>query len=269
MQRLEDRPELLDGPLDDLVLLRGNLRDLRRVNRWLGGVALSRSALVALVTKSRSGRAGLRADLRERPVTMLDIGTGSADIPVALVEWTARRGLQLRVEAIDERHEVVDFARGVAAATAAVELQVADGPPLPYRSESFDIAHASMVTHHLEPPDLAAFLAEMRRVSRVGVIVNDLHRGWFDWIVAWVLSRTLTRNAMTRNDAPLSVRRAYRADEIAAVAQQVGLDEVARFKGFLGHRYALVFAPMRPPAGTGPDGSGRPSTWRPRDEWMA
>jgi SAM-dependent methyltransferase len=182
------------------------------------------------------------------------------------------------VEAIDERHEIMDFARGVAAATSAVELQVADGPPLPYRSGSFDIAHASLLTHHLEPDDLVAFLAEMRRVSRFGVIVNDLDRGWFEWIGAWLLSRTLTRNAMTRHDAPLSVRRAYRADEIAEAAEQVGLDEVARFSGFLGHRYALVFAPMGPPDEQDePDESdepddgmpSRPSAHRPRDEWMA
>jgi ubiquinone/menaquinone biosynthesis C-methylase UbiE len=267
MQRLADRPELIDGPLEDLAVLRDNLRDIRRVNRWLGGIALSRRALIALVTQSRSGRGALRADLRQRTVTMLDIGTGSADIPVALVEWTARRGLQLRVEAIDQRHEIIDIAQEVAADTEAVMLQVADGPPLPYRSGSFDIAHASLTTHHLEPDELTAFLGEMRRVSRVGVIVNDLHRGWFEWLIAWIMSRTLTRNELTRHDAPLSVRRAYTADEIAEAAEQVGLDEVARYRGYLGHRYALLFAPMGPVEGSDP--SRPPSTRRPRDEWMA
>ena len=41
MQRLTDALELLDGPLDDPATLAGNLRDLGRVNRWLGGVDLS------------------------------------------------------------------------------------------------------------------------------------------------------------------------------------------------------------------------------------
>ena len=38
MERRTDAVELLDGPLDDPAALRGNLRDLRRINRWLGGV---------------------------------------------------------------------------------------------------------------------------------------------------------------------------------------------------------------------------------------
>ena len=40
MRRTPDVEELLDGPLDDPAALIGNLRDLRRVNRWLGGVSL-------------------------------------------------------------------------------------------------------------------------------------------------------------------------------------------------------------------------------------
>ena len=41
MERLTDAVELLDGPLDDPAVLAGNLRDLRRINRWLGGISLS------------------------------------------------------------------------------------------------------------------------------------------------------------------------------------------------------------------------------------
>ena len=39
MRRLAGAHELLDGPLDDEAALRGNLRDLGRINRWLGGTA--------------------------------------------------------------------------------------------------------------------------------------------------------------------------------------------------------------------------------------
>src|SRR4029453_17657287 len=48
MDRLTDGVELLDGPLDDPDVLAGNLRDLRWINRRLGGVELSASAIDAL-----------------------------------------------------------------------------------------------------------------------------------------------------------------------------------------------------------------------------
>ena len=49
MKRLTDGVELLDGPLDDRATLAGNLRDLRRINRWLGGVRLSAAGIEALM----------------------------------------------------------------------------------------------------------------------------------------------------------------------------------------------------------------------------
>src|ERR1700687_474619 len=88
MKRLDDAVELLDGPLDDPVALAGNLRDLRRINRWLGGAALSSAAIQAL--------AAHRAEM-----TLLDVGTGGADIPLALLTWARRNGRRMTVVAID------------------------------------------------------------------------------------------------------------------------------------------------------------------------
>ena len=86
-------------------------------------------------------------------------------------------------------------------------------------------------------------LREMARVSRRGVIVNDLDRTQLSWLGAWLLAHLATRNRYTRHDAPLSVRRAYRPVEVQDMAAAVGLTRVARLGGFMGHRYALVLAP--------------------------
>src|SRR5918998_5623219 len=57
MRRLAHAQELLDGPLDDDATLEGNLRDLARVNRLLGGTDLSDRALDALAGEpARGGR---------------------------------------------------------------------------------------------------------------------------------------------------------------------------------------------------------------------
>jgi hypothetical protein len=90
----------------------------------------------------------------------------------------------------------------------------------------------------------------MARVSRLGVIVNDLERTRRFWIGAWLLSRVATRNAYTRHDAPRSVLRAYRSAEVAQLATRVGLVESARFHDPLRHRYAICFVRARA-TGTG------------------
>src|SRR6476660_5586111 len=94
MRRSVDVDELLDGPLDDGRAVVGNLRDLARANRWLGGVRLSALGIAALAP----------ADM---PLSVLDVGTGGADIPLALIERARRGRRRLTVTAIDHRPEIL------------------------------------------------------------------------------------------------------------------------------------------------------------------
>jgi hypothetical protein len=97
MERRTDAVELLDGPLDDPAALTANLRDLRRINDRLGGVSLSAPAIEAL--------AAHRDEL-----TLLDVGTGGADIPLALIDLASAAGRRLTIVAIDSRPEVLSAA---------------------------------------------------------------------------------------------------------------------------------------------------------------
>ena len=230
MDRLVGAEELIDGPLDDRAALVGNLRDLARTNRRLGGIALSARAIDALAP----GRS---------EISILDVGTGGADIPLALIERGRASGRLVRVTGVDDRPEVLEAATLAdprVTATGELALHVADGRSLPYPDGSFEVVHASLLLHHLEPDGARRMLAEMGRVARLGVVVNDLVRGRWTLFGAWLLSRVATRNRLTRNDAPLSVRRAYSVAELTALLASAGLQVERRFDGPFGHRVALT-----------------------------
>jgi ubiquinone/menaquinone biosynthesis C-methylase UbiE len=230
MDRLTDAAELLDGPLDDPVALADNLRDLRRVNRWLGGVRLSAEAIEAIAAH----RGGL---------SLLDVGTGGADIPLALLAAARTRGRTWRMVGLDSRPEVLAAAAIADPAvdtTDGLELHLGDGRSLPFPDRSFDVVHASLVLHHLDPADGAALIAEMARVSRLGIVINDLDRGWLAWLGAWLMGHLLTGNRYTRHDAPLSVRRAYHPGEVTAMLAAAELAPVRVIRGFMRHRYAIA-----------------------------
>jgi len=230
MRRLADVCEFLDGALDEPATLRDNLRDLRRANRFTGGASLSQQAMDALLPPPA-------------PLTVLDVGTGGADIPLALLIEARRHDRQVTVTAVDSRREVLAAARAGRPEldrTEALVLEVADGLALPYPDASFDVAHASLVLHHLEPADAVPFLRELARVARRGIVVNDLHRRPVTLLGSWLLSRLFTRNAYTRNDAPLSARRAYTLAEARALFAEAGLRPVYVTQGIFGHRWAIA-----------------------------
>jgi 2-polyprenyl-3-methyl-5-hydroxy-6-metoxy-1,4-benzoquinol methylase len=236
MDRLAGAHELLDGPLDDSATLAGNLRDLGKVNALLGGVGLSRDSIDELVGPEAGRGYGTTVEL-------LDVGTGGADIPVALLAEWSREGRRLEVTAVDDRPEVLAAARLARPSldkVGGLKLEVADGRALPYGDRSFDVAHASLLLHHLEPPDAVQLLVEMSRVSRRGVVINDLGRSRLAWIAALLLARVATRNRYTRHDGPLSVRRAYTAVEMLALLAVAGLRPVAMRHDVFRHRYAIA-----------------------------
>ena len=230
MDRLSGVAELLDGPLDDPAALDGNLRDLARINRLTGGTRLSARAVAALE--------------RDAPVrSILDVGTGGADIPMTLLARARAAGRDLAITATDSRVEVLEAAvraRPALGTTAGLGLGLADGRALPYPDASFDVAHASLVLHHLEPAEAIAFLRELRRVADVGIVVNDLVRGRLAWLGGWLLVHAIARSRYTRHDGPLSVRRAYTVAELGDLLAEAGLTPVATARGFAGHRVAIA-----------------------------
>jgi ubiquinone/menaquinone biosynthesis C-methylase UbiE len=228
VDRLTGVKELLDGPLADRAAIEANLRDLTRINRMTGGAALSVRAVRLLLPDGG---------------TVVDVGAGAADIPVRLLADAGRRGTRLEVTATDSRQEVLDAALAIRPDLGhmpGLTLGLADGLRLSWPDASFDVGHTSMVIHHLEPDEAVVFLAELRRVAGRGIVVNDLARGRLAWLGAWLISHTLAASRFTRNDGPLSVRRAYTREEMEGLIRRAGLAPVRAFTGFVGHRYAIV-----------------------------
>lgn len=195
--------ELLDMGVLPPAELATNLDDLARINRLPGGAAASTDA-VALLLDGAGGR-------------VLDVGTGRADIPLRL----AARGWS--VVALDSDSEVLAVARRAAVAEAAVEVVAGDGRSLPFPDAAFDVAHCSLLIHHLDRGEAVTLLREMRRVARRGVVVNDLRRGWVPLLATAIAVAVLGRCRATRHDGLLSVRRAYTVDELDDLLGAAGL----------------------------------------------
>lgn len=228
-RRVQTR-ELLDRPGLPRDLLAGNLQDLERVNRWLGGNHLTFRALEPLIADLADG-----AECR-----VLDVGTGGADLAAALVAWGRRRGVRIRPCALDISSEILDVARQRHGSWA--DFIVADGRSLPFADASFDVVACSLVLHHLGPRDVVALLMEMARVASRGIVVNDLVRSAPGWAGAWLYSRLATRNPLTRHDAPLSAQRAYTWREIQQLLKLAGLRSSHRAR-LPFHRVAFAAGP--------------------------
>lgn len=199
--------EVLDDPAADPALVRAELRDIRRMNTLFGGTRAVVRALLPLFRGSPGAR-----------WTLLDVGTGSGDIPVALRRAAAAHGVTLTLLGLERIPAAAGAAR--AAGLAAV---LADGGALPFPDRSVDIVIASQVLHHC-PADVAArWIAGFDRVARRAVVLADLRRSHAAMAGLWLASLALGFHAVTRHDAVLSLRRGYTVAEFADLIERAGV----------------------------------------------
>ena len=109
------------------------------------------------------------------PLKVLDLGAGTAQIPVEL----ARRAPDLHITAVDAAASMLALARtNIAAARLddRINFTLADAKRLPFESASFPIVISNSIVHHLAEPRAA--IAEAIRVTAPGGLLfhRDLAR---------------------------------------------------------------------------------------------
>lgn len=209
-------PELMDDPGCTVGALRENLRDLALLNRFLGAHAFVLRYLDQVVPIWRS-----RAGTRPNWLSVLDVGTGGADVPVAVVEWGRRRGVPVRVVGVD-RHPTIVRIAAASVPRDRVQIIQADAAALPFPDASFDVGLCNLALHHLSWDGRVSLLRRLNAVTRLGFLVVDLLRSPGGYAGVWLLTR-LFRNPLTRHDGPLSVRRAMTWSEYLRCARDAGV----------------------------------------------
>ncbi len=206
--------ELLDAPITDLDLLADNFGDMAAVNRYLGGHAAVQQRVARWLDRIPSTTVP----------TILDVATGAADGPQALVRW-ARRRRPVQVLASDIDRNIVTVARRRLGVDPVALLQH-DALQLPFADHAVDIITCTLALHHFAPAVAIQLLRELARVARYGVVVNDLRRSWGGYWGARLLALG-PFHELSKHDGPLSVLRAYTQPEAQMLLQRAGVGGTA------------------------------------------
>lgn len=222
-------PEQMDDPRVPREALGSALAYIRRVNRRLGGV----DALLGHLRRWSSRWP------KDRPITLLDVGTGSADLPVAAWGWARAAGFDLRITGIDLHETTLEFAREQVG-DRPITLERLDAFALVDRfgAGSFDYVHAGLFLHHLSEVGVLTVLAAMNRVATRGIVWNDLVRSRI--AATYIHLATLGKPHMVAHDARVSVRAGFTKREVLDIRRRIGLDYTGYHWSLFTHRFTLA-----------------------------
>ncbi len=205
----------MDDPGLDAAEHRVALRELARLNR------------VTMIDSLVWGVVGplARRVASHRPLRVLDVATGSADVPIRLAARARGEGVELELHGCDISDVAIVAARKRAAgAGVGISLRRVDvlSEPLAKDGEGFDVAHCGLFMHHLDPPQVERVLRSMAAAAST-VIVQDLRRTRLGLALAWAAPRLLSGSRVVRVDAVRSVHGAYTMEEMREMAERAGL----------------------------------------------
>lgn len=202
-------PELMDDPSLDAAQHRRALAALARLNAMSQADEPIWRAIAPL--------------LAERPLTLLDVATGSADVPLRLALRARRVGLDLRIAGCDASPVAIESARSRAdAAGLDAQFFTLDAIRGELPSE-YDVITTSLFIHHLTEAEAGVLLAHMREAARALVVASDLRRTALGLALAGAAGYLVTRSHVVHADAVRSARAALTIEELRAVADAAGL----------------------------------------------
>jgi len=226
----------MDRPQPVTRELERDLANLRSLNRWFGSHRLVQRFLQRWLKPNGKAR-------------ILDVATGSGDIPRLIVDHARRQNISVQIDAIDQQASTIEIARGLSPGYPEIDFYCADlfewnsSPVLKHDglkpsclSEHYDIVFCSLALHHFSNDDAVRVLQKFRQLSTARVLVADLRRAWWLTCAVYFITATIYRNEMTKTDARLSALRAFSFVELRELAERAGWKNFGQRKFAVGRQ---------------------------------
>ena len=203
-----DRPEWMDIAESATPELESDLANLEALNRRFGAHKLVLGFVKPVLE-------------RRQPLRILDLATGGADIPRAVVKCARRTGCPVLVTAVDRQQPTLQIAEKFS--EGFPEIRFVQSDILAFEADSpYDLVLCNLVLHHLDESDAIRLLRRCRELTRGAVLVTDLRRSRLAQPAIFAVTQLVYREAMTRHDARLSAARAFSFPEMRKLAIAAG-----------------------------------------------
>jgi 2-polyprenyl-3-methyl-5-hydroxy-6-metoxy-1,4-benzoquinol methylase len=212
LQKRSHQKELLDAgdiPFEDI---RQNMKELDMVNTLLGGHAITLT--------------GIRQFSKSIPssgtLSVCEIGSGGGDNLNAISKWGMKKNIRMDFTGIDIKKECTQYARQQYPSLNC-KWVTSDYASVGFENRKPDIVFSSLFCHHFNEEELVEMIHWMKQNSRLGFFFNDLQRHPLAYhLIKWI-TRIFSRSYLVKNDAPLSVARAFTKKEWEWIFEKAGI----------------------------------------------
>ena len=205
-----DKEELMDDFSIGGDLLRDTLDKLENINRWLGGNLMTVKALKKV----------LKNHPKEQELTIADIGCGHGDILRDVAKFGRKNGYKMKLIGMDANPTAIAYANELSSEFSELSFKTEDIFSEAFKNRKFDVVLATLFLHHFKEEQLTSFLGNTLKQTKIGIVVNDLHRHKLAYYLFMLLS-VFIKNNMIIEDGLTSVLRGFKRNELAHISKKL------------------------------------------------
>ena len=207
--------EWMDQPCSREVM-RACLRDLARVNRWFLAYRPTLRWLDVMRALAGTG-----------PLRILDVGCGYGDGLRRIERWARECGVPVELTGLDLNPDSIATASEATGTDSRIQWISADVFSYELRRPPHLVVSCQFM-HHLSDADVVRFVQWMEKNVEMGWFINDLSRAPIPYHLFHWFSRVAGLHPFVQHDGPVSIARAFVADDWRRLCAAAGLkaDEV-------------------------------------------
>lgn len=194
--------------------LRQNLDEFIFFNYWFGGKHTLLKALNKVYRRYQT-------TVSTQELIIADLGCGAGDLLQATYQWAKIKKIPVKLTGIDVNAFIIAYAMNKFKVPAC-DYQVGNILTTKVPQE-IDIACLNSVCHHFNNEELIRLLRQLKVDTKMVIIINDLRRNYIAYLAVKWLTRLFNFSNLTRNDAPLSVLKAFRKHELKKILNDAGI----------------------------------------------
>lgn len=200
--------------MDDVSLrpeiLEQNLREITLFNRLLGGDRVTLEGIKKLLRVHKGGA-----------IHITDVGCGDGEMLRRIQRWADKKNVKVTLHGIDFNPNAIQLAREMSQNIGDIQYTQADILTINAADFKTDIVLCTLTLHHFEDGLLAEIMQKFIDAARLGVVINDLQRSKWAYVLFHIVSILFSLSKTSKNDGKISIRRGFTKAELMNLSENL------------------------------------------------
>ena len=205
-------PEIMDDFDLEGETLRDALDKIADINKLLGGNSITLNGVKALLKSKPESIDAIR---------ILDVGCGNGDMLRTIADDARRTGLRFELVGMDANAFTIGHAQQLSRNYPEITYTCADIFKTLNENQHYDIILCTLTLHHFKDDDILQLLQGFSKHSRLGFVINDLHRSAIAYYLFKALCFVFRLNDMSREDGLISILRGFKKNDLLAYSRRL------------------------------------------------